>query len=67
MFTVGNSIEQLETWLYYTTLDLMNQFNKYIGNLGADLFSNEFIKAIIYLFQLFGYALVLVGIVLAIL
>lgn len=67
MFTVGNSIEQLETWLYYNTLNLMNEFNKYMGNMGADLFDNNFIQGIIYFFQLLATALFAVGSVVAIL
>lgn len=67
MFTVGNAIEQLESWVYYKVMDMLNQFNQYIGNMGADLFDNNFIQGIIYFFQLLATALFLVGTVVAIL
>lgn len=67
MFTVQNALEQLESWLYYTVLDALNQFNKYLGNMGADLFNNDIIQGVIYFFQLLGEALFVVGFILALL
>lgn len=67
MFTVQNALEQLQAWLYYTILDALNQFNQYMGNMGADLFNNEIIQGIVYFFQLLGDLLFGIGLVLALL
>jgi len=67
MFTVGNSMEQLEAWVYYTILNGINSFNQYMGNMGADLFDNQYVQGILYFFQLLGNALFTVGFVLALL
>ncbi|TQI68568.1 conjugal transfer protein TrbL family protein [Clostridium sp. KNHs216] len=67
MFTVGNSMEQLEAWFYYTILNAINSFNQYMGNMGADLFDNQYVQGILYFFQLLGNGLFAVGFVLAIL
>lgn len=67
MFTVQNALEQLQAWLYYTILDALNQFNQYMGNMGADLFDNGIIQGIVHFFQLLGDSLFGIGLVLALL
>ncbi len=67
MFTVQNALEQLQAWFYYTILDALNQFNQYMGNMGADLFDSEIIQGIVHFFQLLGDSLFGIGFVLALL
>lgn len=62
MFTFSNMADQLLAWIYYKLIDCLNTFTQYIGNMGADLFENENIKAILLFFELFASALLVVGI-----
>lgn len=66
MFTYSNIMDQAFSWLYYKLIDCLNDFTQYIGNMGADLFDDENIKAILQFFLLFASALLLIGIVMAI-
>jgi hypothetical protein len=65
MFTVSNAIDQLTTWTYYGAISLMQEFMKYLGNMGAELFDNQYIQAIMMFFQMLASALFLVGMILA--
>lgn len=62
MFTFSNMADQLFSWLYYKLIDCLNTFTKYIGDMGADLFDDENIKAILLFFQLLASVLLVVGI-----
>lgn len=65
MFSVNNSIDQLMTWIYYTILNGIQDFMQYMGGMGAELFNNPYIQAILLFFQLFASALFLVGFIIA--
>jgi hypothetical protein len=65
MFTVENSLDQLGTFAYYGAMTVMQEFMKYIGSMGTELFDNEYIQAIILFFQMLASALFLVGMMLA--
>ena len=53
------------TWIYYTILNGLQDFMQYMGGMGAELFNNPYIKAILLFFQLFASALFLVGFIMA--
>lgn len=65
MFTVQNSIDQLTTFVYYGAMTAMQDFMKYSGSMGTELFNNQYILAIILFFQMLANALFAVGMVLA--
>lgn len=53
-------------WIYSKVLDFLGEFFKIMGNMGAELFEFNFIKAIVEIFKLFGWALFAVGLVVAV-
>lgn len=59
-------MDQAFSWLYYTLINSLNDFTKYISNMGADLFNYDSIKAILEFFRIFAAALLVIGIVMAI-
>ncbi len=65
MFTVQNSLDQLQTSLYYGAMTLMKDFQQYLGNMGTELFGNQYIQAILLFFQFLANSLLIVGLVLA--
>lgn len=65
MFTYSNIMDQAFSWIYYKLIECLNDFTQYIGNMGADLFNDASIKAILSFFQIFASALLLIGIVMA--
>jgi hypothetical protein len=65
LFTVQNSIDQLTTFVYYGAMTAMQDFMKYSGSMGTELFNNQYILAIILFFQMLANALFAVGMVLA--
>lgn len=66
MFTYGNSMDQMFTWIYYLLINSLNDFTQYIGNMGADLFDNSIVKAILVFFWWIGVTVLIIGIVIAI-
>lgn len=59
-------MDQLFTWVYYLLINSLNDFTQYIGNMGADLFDNAIVKAILLFFWWIGVTVLLIGIVIAI-
>lgn len=53
-------------WLYETIYGAVADFFTMMGNMGADIFDLDWVKATIKLFMLFGWALFVVGVVVAI-
>lgn len=53
-------------WLYETIYGAVADFFTMMGNMGADIFDLDWVKATIKLFTLFGWALFVVGVVVAI-
>lgn len=53
-------------WLYETIYGAVADFFAMMGNMGADIFDLDWVKATIKLFTLFGWALFVVGVVVAI-
>lgn len=66
MFTFGNTMDQLFAWVYYKLIGCLNDFTKYLGDMGAELFDSPIIQAILIFFQLLASALLAVGIAMAI-
>lgn len=53
-------------WFYETIFGAIADFFTLMGNMGADLFDLEWIKATIHLFTLFGWALFIAGLMVAV-
>ncbi len=53
-------------WFYETIYNAVADFFTMMGNMGADLFDLEWIQATVKLFELFGWALFVAGVVVAV-
>ncbi|MDE6952896.1 MAG: hypothetical protein K2P09_03700 [Erysipelotrichales bacterium] len=65
-FVADAVMGQIVDWIYQKTLEFLSEFFSMMGNMGAELFSYDFIKAILEIFKLFGGSLFAVGIVVAV-
>lgn len=68
---IGQSISEtiwttMMTWLYDTVYTAIADFFTNMGNMGAEIFDLSWVQATVYLFNLFGWALFTVGIVVAV-
>jgi hypothetical protein len=59
-------MDQLLTWFFYGALSALSDFQKYIGNMGTEVFENAYAKAIIAFFLLLARGLLIVGVIVAI-
>ena len=53
-------------WCYEMVYDAVADFFTLMGNMGADLFDLSWVRAVIHLFTMFGWALFVAGVVVAI-
>ncbi|MCL2489064.1 MAG: DUF6045 family protein [Oscillospiraceae bacterium] len=53
-------------WFYTAIYDAIGEFFTSMGNLGVEMYDLEWIKACVYFFQLFGWALFAVGMAVAV-
>ena len=61
---VSNAIwDAMLGWFYETIYGAVADFFAMMGNMGADIFELDWVKATIRLFTLFGWALFVVGVV----
>lgn len=58
--------EETQKWIYEKLLDAINSFVNIMNNMGAELFSLSWIQAIILFFKYFGWALYVVGLIIAV-
>jgi len=65
MFTIESVMNQLITWFYYGAMKLMTEFETYIGQMGLELFDNDYSIALLTFFLLLARALLVIGIILA--
>lgn len=65
-FVADTVMGQIVDWIYEKTLEFLSEFFSMMGNMGAELFSYDFIKAIVEIFRLFGWALFATGLVVAV-
>lgn len=65
--TISNSIWDLMLrWVYEAVFDAVSDFFTMIGNMGAEIFELGWIQATVELFTLFGWALFVAGVIVAI-
>lgn len=64
---VSNAIwNTMLKWFYETIYDAVADFFALMGNMGADIFELDWVKATVMLFTLFGWALFVAGMVVAV-
>jgi len=64
---LANSIfEAMLSWLYETIYGAIADFFELMGNMGAEIFDLDWVKATVQLFSLFGWSLFVAGVVVAI-
>ncbi|MHB1154977.1 MAG: conjugal transfer protein TrbL family protein [Eubacteriales bacterium] len=65
--TISDSIWDIFLkWIYQAIYDAIANFFTMMGNMGADLFNLEIVKATLKLFSLFGWSLFIAGLVVAV-
>ena len=65
-FVVDQILEGILNWLFELIMDGLSEFFGMMGNMGADLFDETWVQAIVLFFQYFGWAMFAVGIVVAV-
>lgn len=60
-FVADAVMGQIVSWIYEKILEFLGEFFGMMGNMGVQIFEYDFVKAIIEIFQLFGWALFAVG------
>ena len=65
-FVADKVMGQIVDWIYSKILEFLGEFFGMMGSMGADLFDYDFVRAIIELFRLFGWALFVSGMVVAV-
>lgn len=66
MFTVGNSMDQFFSWFYYQAMNLLTDLQKYLGNMGLEIFDNAYAQGLMNFFDRLGWSLFIIGSVVAI-
>ena len=54
-FVASRVMGQIVDWIYEKIIDFLGDFFGMMGNMGAELFQYDFVKAIVELFRLFGW------------
>ena len=65
-FVADKVMGQIVDWIYSKLLEFLGEFFGMMGSMGADLFDYDFVRAIIELLRLFGWALFVSGMVVAV-
>lgn len=65
-FVADAVMGQIVDWIYEKILEFLSEFFSMMGNMGAELFNYDFIKAIVEIFRLLGWALFATGLVVAV-
>ena len=65
-FVADKVMGQIIDWAYEQLLEFLVEFFGMMGNMGAELFSYDFVEAVVEIFRLFGWTLFLTGLVVAV-
>lgn len=60
-FVASKIMEQIMNWIYEKILGFLGEFFAMMGNMGAELFDQSWVQAIVLLFKYFGWTLFAVG------
>lgn len=64
-FVAGEVLDQIVDWVYGQTMGFLGNFFGQMGNMGAELFELEWVQSIVLFFSHLGWALYVVGLVVA--
>lgn len=64
-FVAGEVLDQIMDWVYGQTMGFLGNFFGQMGNMGAELFELEWVQCIVLFFSHLGWALYVVGLVVA--
>lgn len=53
-------------WIYEKIIDILGEFFALMGNMGAEIFHYDWVEAIVQIMNLFGWALFVIGLVVAV-
>ncbi len=65
-FVVDKLLEGILNWIFKIVMNALSEFFGIMGNMGADIFNNEWVQAIVLFFNYFAWALFAVGLVVAV-
>lgn len=65
-FVADKILEGVLTWLFEIIMDALSEFFGMMGNMGAELFDETWVQAIVLFFNYFGWAMFAVGLVVAV-
>lgn len=65
-FVADAVMGQIVDWIYEKIIEFLSEFFAMMGNMGAELFEYDFIKAILEIFKNLGWTLFAVGLVVAV-
>lgn len=64
-FVVEQILEEIMNWIFKLIMDGLSEFFGMMGNMGAELFEEPWVEAIVLFFNYFGWAMFAVGLVVA--
>ena len=64
-FVVEQILEDIMNWIFKMIMDGLSEFFGMMGNMGAELFEESWVEAIVLFFNYFGWAMFAVGLVVA--
>ena len=65
-FVADAVMGQIVDWIYGKVLEFLSEFFSMMGGMGSELFNYDFVRAILEIFRLFGWALFAVGLIVAV-
>lgn len=65
-FVVDTILEGIMNWIFEIIMDALSEFFGMMGNMGAELFDESWVQAIVLFFNYFGWTMFAVGLVVAV-
>lgn len=65
-FVADKILEGILNWIFQMVMDALSEFFGMMGNMGAELFNESWVQAIVLFFDYFGWAMFAVGLVVAV-
>ena len=66
MFTINGAMDQLFSWFYYGALTMLTDLQKYLGNMGLEIFDNVYAQGLLRFFDYLAWSLFIIGSVVAV-
>lgn len=65
-FTASSILEQITDWIFAKLVGFLGEFFANLGNMGAEIFDMNWVRAIVLFFSYLAWALFLVGVIVAV-